>query len=386
MSIIRQRSKNLLFSGFIGFVSACLIITLIYVFGIRGNIKVIEWILNDSQLEVMTMSEPIETEVIERQEVIRVIRSINKDTIITSDMLETIEIDKGLEPTNYIASSDAIVGKKAKTDIDGNVIISAVMVEDPNVYEVSLETVEVQGVHYPDILAIGQYVNMRIHYPTGQDYTILENKNVVHIDTENKSFFINLTDEEILSYSSAIEDKNIYPGTQIYLTIEGRGSIVLDESSEKITSLYKKGLQYEVYPLNPNALALSQVNNFDTELLDARVVLDLSLKEFFDLNSERFSYELEVEESDLSEDSGDIGLEVDIDDEATALQAASPLNDESGNQVGSETSTNESSISDNGEESNSSNSDSSNSLTGNEASDNDETSDTDNDDQPDFDF
>lgn len=327
MSIIRQRSKNLIFSGLIGFISGLIVVLMVYMVGIRGNVKVIEWILNDSQLEVMTMSEPVDEPVIAKEKVVRLKTSLLKDSIITEDMLETVEVEASNVPTNHIRDIQKLIGEKTLIDLEPLTTMTKSMTERTNVYQVSFETLEIQNVHYPDILAIGQCINMRIHYPTGQDYTILENKNIIHIDPINKSFFVDLTEEEILSYSSAIEDKNIYPGTQLYITIEGNGKITLMDASQHLVSAYKNGLTYDSYPLNPNVLALSQVKNFDTILLDERVVLDLSLKEFFDLNSERFSYEIKLQEKDESveaetlEDPASAKIDVDIQDENIVLES-----------------------------------------------------------------
>lgn len=329
MSIIRQRSKNLIFSGLIGFMSGLIVVLLVYMIGIRGNIKVIEWILNDSQLEVMTMSEPVEEPVVIKEKAVVLNTSVTKGTIITEDMLKVVDIESSNLPSSYYQVTKDLIGEKALIDLEALMIVTDGMTEKRNVFQVSYETLEIVSVHYPDILAIGQSINMRIHYPTGQDYTILENKNVVHIDPENKSFFVNLNEEEILSYSSAKEDKNIYPGTELYITIEGRGNVAVDEENGDQLTAYERGLVYDEYPLNPNVLALSQVKNFDAVLLDERVILDLSLKEFFDLNSERFSYEIEVmeapettEEGTMDNDnSSDIG--VNIEDESMPLQATS---------------------------------------------------------------
>ena len=334
MSIIRQRSKNLIFAGLIGFMSGLIVVLFVYMIGIRGNIKVIEWILNDSQLEVMTMTEPLDEPEVKKEKVVRLKKSVSKDSIITEDMLEVVEVEASSIPSNHYKEIQGLLGEKTLIDLEPLVIVTDSMSEKTNVFQVSFETLEIQNVHYPDILAVGQSINMRIHYPTGQDYTILENKNIVHIDPEDQSFFVNLSEEEILSYSSAKEDKNIYPGTEIYITIEGSGDIIIDEEDSSLLSAYKKGLEYDAYPLNPNVLALSQVKNFDTILLDDRLVLDLSLKEFFDLNSERFSYEIEVQEvqENPTDDSSNNDIGVNVEEDSTSLQSGSNVNsDESSN-------------------------------------------------------
>ncbi len=330
MSIIRQRSKNLIVSGLIGFICGLIVVLLIYLIGIKGNIQVIEWILNDSQLEVMTMSEPVPEEVVQTDKVIMLKGTIKKDTIISEGMLAITEVVSMNIPQNYSQKMEDLLGKKALIDIDASTILTTSMVEQLDVFQVSFETLEIQNVHYPDILSIGQPINMRIHYPTGQDYTVVENKTIVHIDQENKSFFINLTEEEILSYSSAKEDKNIYPGTELYITIEGQGRVSTEGESQVVKDAYKNGLIYSIYPLNPNVLALSQVKNYNAQLLEDRVALDLSLKAFFDLNSERFSYDVEIKTNeDLSGDTEDVGddtsgdLGLDSDDESLPLQSAS---------------------------------------------------------------
>ena len=133
---------------------------------------------------------------------------------------------------------------------------------------------------------------MRIHFPTGQDYTVICDKRVKHIDVEQGSLFVELTEEEILKYSSAKEDKNLYFGTELYMTkqsekmVEVANTIIDLTGRTNLDDLYR----YDEYPVNPNTQILSRVYNYDLDLLQARVELDESLSEFFDQDDIRYSY------------------------------------------------------------------------------------------------
>jgi len=294
MSIIRQRSKNLLISGAIGFFIAWIIILLVYLLLVRGNQKIIDNLRIEHQAEETVTKE----EEIPMTKVIVLNSAREKDTIITMDMLQGYELETALVPEHAMRDAEVIVGKKLAIDLDANTILSEGFLMEVDAYRTDLETVEITNIRIPENLQVSDRINLRIHYPTGQDYTLVENKKVTYINEDRSGFYIPLSEEEILSFSSGREDANIYQGTEVYVT---------KEKTQTVYSMPEEALVYDAYPLNPNAQALSQKDRFDEELLGAREVLDESLILFFDQESERYAYalnkEMEDEENNLEEGS-----------------------------------------------------------------------------------
>jgi hypothetical protein len=177
--------------------------------------------------------------------------------------------------------------------------------------------VEIRQVRIPDILAVGDLVNIRVHFPTGQDYTVVSDKAVMHINTEMESFFIEMNEEEILAYSSAKEDVRLYQGTEIYITQETKGLIQVDKEYIDIAELMRQGLDYDFYPLNPNALALSALYQKRIELMEQRLQLDDSLSEFFDQDAFLFSYVIDPSLVETIE--AEAAMKVDMESDQNSL-------------------------------------------------------------------
>ncbi len=288
MSIIRQRWKNLIISGVIGFMSALIIVMLCYLFLIRGNEEAINLVLMDSQFQVTAIAEK---EKLIKKKVYTLSETGDKGEIITRDMIQALEVDINIIPDKVVLNIDELLNKKLTIDISPLTMLTEAMVTKVELFEVKQEVIEISGIRIPEILAIGDLVNLRIHYPTGQDYTVIKNKEVLHINIEANTFFIALGQEEILSYSSAREDGNLYAGTKMYITQQE--SIELDLKDEiSAVKAISDNREYSRYPLNPNAQSLSLIYQTDTKVLNSRKILDESLEEFFDQEGFLYNYEL----------------------------------------------------------------------------------------------
>lgn len=71
-------------------------------------------------------------------------------------------------------------------------------------------------IHAASFIAAGDYCDVRILFPTGQNYIVLSKKKVLSADAENICF--NVCEHEVMAMSSALYDVNRYDGTYVYLT------------------------------------------------------------------------------------------------------------------------------------------------------------------------
>ncbi len=168
MSIIRQRSRNLLMSGVIGFMLALTAILLVYLLMVRGNEKVIQLLLRDSQLQVTEISETDEEEPLETTEVLAVTFKVEKGQLLTEEMIGSMQVEVSILPQNAIMNPEDVIGKKATSDIEKNTILTESMVRNKDVHEVANEIVEIKGIPVPEILQLGDRVNLRIHFLPGR--------------------------------------------------------------------------------------------------------------------------------------------------------------------------------------------------------------------------
>lgn len=292
MSIIRQRHKNLIMAGSIGFTIAMIILILVYVTLIRGNPTAVNLLLKDSQLKITQQkSEPVK-----KTKVYTLIEDIEKDTLITREMLMAVNVDDQLLPDNCFEDLEEILGKTTAIPLSSKTILTHNMFDSGHDEDWNGEILEIEIGRIPEIIQIGDMVNLRIHFPTGHNYTILKSKEILHLNQELQVVFLELTPYEILAYSSAMEDCARYSGAKLMMTKS------IGESDATISD-------EDLYPLNPNVLAMNHSLDKWSQRLDKRQTLDDSLGYLFDQNSSPYDYTKIDEEAKDFEDSQAESLE-----------------------------------------------------------------------------
>jgi len=275
MSIIRRRHKNLMIAGSIGFFVALIVIIMVYISIVRGNPEAINWILNDSQLQISEMRQ---------EEAIKVktyvlLESVEAGTIILKEMLMAMEVDERVIPDHLVEEMETIIGQSATVSIPAKAILTTDFFKNSIKKEIESEVCEVQLNDIPEIIQTGDRINLRVHFPSGQSYLLVGNKEVLHLNTELNRLFLRLNSEELMALSSATEDCNRYLGTKLYLT-------KLEGVSEEVTSQMSC-----LYPINPNVLLLTDDRKDIDLLLARRKALDESLTYLFESNTTAFNYE-----------------------------------------------------------------------------------------------
>ncbi|MBR4110894.1 MAG: hypothetical protein IKK43_04335 [Clostridia bacterium] len=71
-------------------------------------------------------------------------------------------------------------------------------------------------INLPSDAVDGEYIDVRIMFPTGEDFTVLLGKKIEKYT--DSTIFLKLTEDEILTMGSAIVEAYMYEGTKIYAT------------------------------------------------------------------------------------------------------------------------------------------------------------------------
>ncbi len=71
-------------------------------------------------------------------------------------------------------------------------------------------------IHTAPFISAGDYCDVRILFPSGQNYIVLSKKRLLSADAANVSFQVR--EHEVMAMSSALYDVNHYDGTYVYLT------------------------------------------------------------------------------------------------------------------------------------------------------------------------
>lgn len=104
-------------------------------------------------------------------------------------------------------------GMKAVQDIEAGSCITKGLVyqEDNNVREVFID-----GVDIPEHIQSGDRIDVRIRYGNAEEYIVLSDQ-CIKTNDSGRGMLLRLTEEEILFFSSAISDSELYEKTKIYV-------------------------------------------------------------------------------------------------------------------------------------------------------------------------
>ena len=148
-------------------------------------------------------------------------RDVKSGQEITADMLSPINTYSNLIPQNYLDSTiltSVESGKKvvAKVDLYKNTILTASTVTtEENTVTKDVRTMEYNMLTLPINLTIGDYVDIRITFPDGQDFIVIAKKEIKNIQGNTVTF--DMSEADIVMLNSAIVESYIMKASNIYI-------------------------------------------------------------------------------------------------------------------------------------------------------------------------
>ncbi|WP_068695491.1 SAF domain-containing protein [Paenibacillus yonginensis] len=143
-------------------------------------------------------------------------REIAAGQKILEDDLEPVELPKTSVPGNFIATKDRITGRTAKVELGANTLITESLLYEEEATPGDLRNREMSFVQLPNSLGKGDVMDIRIQFPTGEDYILLSKKKVN--DLKKPTLTVTLDEHEILMLSSAIVDAYLHKASIYALT------------------------------------------------------------------------------------------------------------------------------------------------------------------------
>lgn len=201
------------------------------------------------------------------------VAGIKAGDIITGTAVTATETLSGQEKKAFMAETE--MGHKALIDIPAGTQILKNMIADENIDDRKRE-VEFSLNLAGENIKEGDYTDIRLRYPNGEDYIIISKSCINRIDLEKGYLYINLTPDEIHLMSSALVDCFLKTGTYLYTT-------------KYIASSYQKP-SFVTYTPNGDVLSLIQQ---DPNVLEAardylsegkRTGLEERLREYYESN------------------------------------------------------------------------------------------------------
>ncbi|MDN8593246.1 SAF domain-containing protein [Paenibacillus sp. 11B] len=208
MSKIRFRQKQLLLAGGIGALSVLLLCSIFGVLYVNH--------LTDKYTEkrLSVEQELAQTQQVLKEDMIKVevvTRNISSGEPIQESDLETRLMPRNAVSEEMVLSKELIRGKVAKVELPTNTPVTSTVIYEDEITSRDLRSQEFRLMELPSKLQKSDYVDVRIKFPSGQDYIILSKKRVE--DLIDGTVWYHMNEKEILNISGAIVDAYIQDAT-----------------------------------------------------------------------------------------------------------------------------------------------------------------------------
>ncbi len=188
------------------------------------------------------------------------------ETLVVNENIMKQEIRTGLEEEYYLPESAvggvAILDIRELEPIMADMVTTLKVQPDTREYEIAVANLMTDQQDY-------DYVDVRIMYPTGEDFTVLPKKPVHDLILENCVFNTYLTEDEILRMASATIDAYTVTGTYIYTTRYVEPNL----QEESVPNYVVRPEVIDLINSDPNILSIAK----ETLNLEARINLEQRL-------------------------------------------------------------------------------------------------------------
>ncbi|MHA0855276.1 SAF domain-containing protein [Paenibacillus sp. CMAA1364] len=265
MSKLRQRTKKLILSGMIGALVMGILASIIAIYIFNKQAKDHQLLRIAYERELNEIKENIYDQQSLLQKVVVTSRKVPAGVTLTKDDLKIIQIPDTQSPDNIIHTQDELVGKIMKLEVGLNTPIIHSMVFEEGITPQDLRAQEYNVMQLPTTIRKGQFVDVRISFPTGEDFIVLSKKKVNNVS--GTTVWYNVNESEILAMSSAMVDAylnsaKIYANTYVDPYIQEKAIIN--------------------YPLKVEVINLIESN--PNILLKAREQLQMAARKNLELN------------------------------------------------------------------------------------------------------
>ncbi|WP_044876737.1 SAF domain-containing protein [Paenibacillus sp. IHBB 10380] len=216
MSKIRQRNKHLIYAGLAGAAIMGIIFAGYVIYNMklehnrRANLK------QEYQQEIKVLKD---AQIEQERSMISGFmsaRNIEPGQTIASKDLIAVKLPGLVAPDNLINNPQVIVGSSSKIELHKGTPLTKAMFNEGQMTPPDLRNKELNEIMVPTDLKKGDVIDVRIQFPTGQDFIILSKKKIE--DLLSPTMWITLSEAEILSLSSAMVDALLHEASLYALT------------------------------------------------------------------------------------------------------------------------------------------------------------------------
>lgn len=148
-----------------------------------------------------------------RRNVWTVSRTIPAGGTVTAENLQSVPMPASLVPSGMITEREAAIGKSAKIELQPGTPLMPSMLYEGAPIPKDLRVQEFHVIQLPSNLQTGQYIDVRINFPTGEDFVLLAKKKALELS--GNVIWLEMNELDILRTSSAIIDAYLQ-GARLY--------------------------------------------------------------------------------------------------------------------------------------------------------------------------
>ncbi|MGF7047504.1 hypothetical protein J2T13_002009 [Paenibacillus sp. DS2015] len=216
MSKIRQRNKHLIYAGLAGAAIMGVIFAGYAIYNMKLEHDRRVNIRQEYQQEIkVLMDAQIEQERSMIQGFMSA-RDIEPGQTIGSQDLIAVKLPGLVAPDNLIDNPQVIIGSSSKIELHKGTPLTATMFNEGKMTSPDLRNKEINEIILPSDLKVGDVIDIRIQFPTGQDFIVLSKKKIDNL--LSPTMWFTLSEEEILSLSSAMVDAYLHQASIYALT------------------------------------------------------------------------------------------------------------------------------------------------------------------------
>lgn len=218
MSKLRQRTRQLIYSGLAGAAVMGIVFASYAVLTTIKHHNQEKSLKAEYQQQLMKMEQSMVKQQQEMTEGWALVRDIGPGQAIRTQDLIQVKLPTNVAPKNLVldGSQKGMAGKTTKIELRKGTTLTESMLYLAEPTSSDLRNRELKAIALPSNLKQGDVVDVRVQFPTGQDYIILSKKKIDKL--LNPVMWITLTEQEILSLSSALVDAYLHDASLYALT------------------------------------------------------------------------------------------------------------------------------------------------------------------------
>lgn len=272
MPRLRQRTKQMLIAGLIGAAAV-------------GAISFGYTLIRESEERAakQALSQAYEEQFKEMREVASretaegwvVTREIIAGHSIKQEDLQRVKLPVDSIPADVLSVQEKIAGKYAKVSLQPRTLLTETLLYEEEPTPDDLRWREMSFVQLPGLLEKSDVVDIRIQFPTGQDYILLSKKKVE--DLASGTITLTIGEAEILSLSSAIVDAYLhkasiyalayvepylqkqpvttYPANEAVMQLIRKDPNIVKQAEAVLSANARKGLESDLLTMSPQRAA-----------------------------------------------------------------------------------------------------------------------------------